>query len=499
MPQARSHEQKIYNSLDEYSISQHLAFYLLYPSSNLSKECLQYVKELIRKPNAKLITDKAPIEISALSQAGVELLATILEPQKFKIVPLFSEEDWVAIESLAKHLAHHKLKGHYALTEEEILKLPDYEVDLARAILITQLPDNQDKVAYIHYYEALLDIMALQVQAYAKGSENIQDILKALNHLIFKDLQFRFPPYSLSTSQIEQYTVLPTVLDSHRGVCLGVSTLYICLAQRLNIPLEIVTPPGHIYIRYRGEGQLTNIETTARGIHIPTENYMDVNTYRLTSHSIKSVIGMVFYNQASQAIHNKEFGNAIHWYEKALNYLDSHSMRLKELLGYSYVFNNQEEEGKRLLKESIVEKEGDSIHDSHSPQDYLEGHVNEQGLLILLEPIGEDRTKQLLQKEKLKDLLKIYPKFKDGWLELGSLCASLGGGKEAIEALIQYHHLDSSNPSVEYYLAELYFIRYDYKNAWFHLKIAEQLTSAKNYYPNDLKQLRLALLLKSSG
>ena len=77
---------------------------------------------------------------------------------------------------------------------------------------------------------------------------------------------FRFPPHSLYAKDIDVYTFLPSVLDSRRGVCLGVSILYLCLAQRLDLPLEAMTPPGHIYVRY---GEDLNIETTARGIDVP--------------------------------------------------------------------------------------------------------------------------------------------------------------------------------------------------------------------------------------
>ena len=95
-------------------------------------------------------------------------------------------------------------------------------------------------------------------------------------------MRFRFPPHSLHAKDIDIYTFLPSVLDGRRGVCLGVSILYLCLAQRLGLDLEIITPPGHIYVRYQSpEGEMINIETTARGIDIPSERYLGMETRKL--------------------------------------------------------------------------------------------------------------------------------------------------------------------------------------------------------------------------
>src|SRR5205807_1806234 len=86
---------------------------------------------------------------------------------------------------------------------------------------------------------------------------------------------------------------------SRQGVCLGVSILYLCLAQRLDLDLEIITPPGHIYLRYPGKEQMINIETTARGINLPSDTYLGINTRKLEKRTLKEVIGMAFFNQAS--------------------------------------------------------------------------------------------------------------------------------------------------------------------------------------------------------
>lgn len=98
----------------------------------------------------------------------------------------------------------------------------------------------------IQSYEALIDLMALQILARLPKQASAEEKIIAINTFIFDEMGFRFPPHSLYAKDIDLYTFLPSVLDSRRGVCLGVSILYLCLAQRLELPLEMITPPGPV-------------------------------------------------------------------------------------------------------------------------------------------------------------------------------------------------------------------------------------------------------------
>ena len=101
------------------------------------------------------------------------------------------------------------------------------------------------------------------------------------------------------------------MLDSRRGVCLGVSILYLCLAQRLGVELEAITPPGHIYVRHVApDGEIVNIETTARGIDVPSEMYLGMETRKLQKRDIRQVIGLAFMNQAAVSWHRNDPENS---------------------------------------------------------------------------------------------------------------------------------------------------------------------------------------------
>src|SRR5207237_2545338 len=95
----------------------------------------------------------------------------------------------------------------------------------------------------IQSYEANLDLMALQLRARLGDKTDPLSMIRAMNDYIFSEMHFRFPPQSLFAKEIDVYTFLPSVIDQRRGVCLGVSILYLCLAQRLGLSLEAITPP----------------------------------------------------------------------------------------------------------------------------------------------------------------------------------------------------------------------------------------------------------------
>ena len=88
----------------------------------------------------------------------------------------------------------------------------------------------------------------------------------------------------------------------------------------VDLKLEAITPPGHIYVRYVDpKGEIINIETTARGIDIPSEMYFSLETRKLQQRTIKEVVGLAFMNQAAVAWHKNETKTAIDLYERGVS------------------------------------------------------------------------------------------------------------------------------------------------------------------------------------
>jgi tetratricopeptide (TPR) repeat protein len=90
-----------------------------------------------------------------------------------------------------------------------------------------------------------------------------------LSLLLFE--QFGFAREVTSTEL--RFVLLPNVLESRRGNCVGLSSLFLALSEALGWTANGVLMPGHFYVRLEEHGQSRNIELLHRGEAMPTEWY----------------------------------------------------------------------------------------------------------------------------------------------------------------------------------------------------------------------------------
>lgn len=477
----------LYNGLDPTSISQHLAFYELYKNYPYGQKALRDAWKLLAGSSSSPypLSETIPLSIESINN----LISLVNKPLNQEFTSL-NENVIKAFSSLSTRLHHHTLKGHFVWNEADFLSLPLEEIDLARGLFLSQFGQCKQT---IQSYETLIDLMALQILARLSNDPSPMEKITAINTFIFDEMGFRFPPHSLYAKEIDLYTFLPSVLDSRRGVCLGVSILYLCLAQRLALPLEMITPPGHIYVRYNEGHQMINIETTARGIHIDSEEYLSINTCALQKRTLREVIGLVQFNQASVYLQNGEYAKALNAYKKGELFMPNDPL-LKELMGYTLLLTGQKQEGEQKLREIKDWDSNYSISKSTTPEDYLLGRIDPNGIAAIFMRVDEDRQSIIRKKEILEKILKIYPFFRSGILNLAITWLQLHRAGEALEILHNYQTIDPKDPEVHYYLSVLYGQRNNFPKAWFHLQQAEAITQAHDYHPKILKELRRELL-----
>ena len=475
----------LYHSLDPLSIAENLAFYELYPDSEEGTLSL--------KRATTLLCNEDSLEGSSLTLPKLDLQAIIsLVTKQPSDPPIELTSDQLKVmEKIGSKLPNRKLKGFQAWSQDEVIALPPEEIDLARALFLCQFEDDPQFKNKVLQYEASLDLMALQIKQRLKKDSSHEEIIRQINRFIFQEMGFRFPPHSVYAKDIDLYTFLPSVLDSRRGVCLGVSILYLCLAQRMDLPLEIITPPGHIYLRYPSPDGIINIETTARGIHLPSEKYLGINTRHLENRNIKEVIGWSFVNQASVSWGKQDYATTVAVYEKAFRYIPEDPL-LHMLLGMNYLFIGKKKEGKELLSK-LNPLFDHAVSPETLPIDYLEGNVDAEGLKAIFVSVDENRHSILAKQASLQKILKKFPKFRAGLMQLATTYLQLGRTSEAFDTLLKYHKLDPNDSTVEYYLSALSLERLDYLKAWDHLKQAEKLTQSRNHKPKALKELRSEL------
>ncbi len=477
-------EEMLYKRLDPLSISEQLSFYHLYPESHYGKGALKKAWELLQG-------QPLPTAVHGLSLPSFDLekIISLITRQSIDPSEKLSEEQLFLVEELGKSLANRKLLGSRVWNKETFDTLPVSEIDLGRGLLINQFNGAENSKDSTRQYEALLDIMALQIRARLPKSASHLEKIQAINAFIFHEMNYRFPPHSLYSKNVDLYTFLPSVLDSRQGVCLGVSVLYLCLAQRLDLPLEIITPPGHIYIRYNDRENIVNIETTARGINTPSETYLGVNTRKLPKRSIREVLGMVFYNHASIAWETHEFSKANTLYEKALVYMPD-DLQLKMLLGFTYLLSGRKSEGKDLLEKEAPFLFDEAVSAETIAEDYLNGNVTLKGLKAVFTHVDNKKESILKKQKKIEKVLETSPLFREGWFQLATTYLQLRREGEAFDILKKYNTLDPHNATASYYLSILALERMDYNEAWVYLNQAESVCQARNHRPKALQGLR---------
>lgn len=478
----------LYNSLEPRSISQHLAFYKLYPYSPLGEQALAHSCQLLAGDAKQSFSIDSIPSLAASIHAIVELVNAAPSSANVEL----SDQELNVIEKIASRLPNRRLKGYYAKEEAEVLSLASEEIDLSRGVLLSQMGNGPDAIRKIRSYDCMIDLMALQILAYISLEDPPEKKIRAINRFIFDEMGFRFPPHSVYAKDVDLYTFLPSVLDTRRGVCLGVSILYMALAQRLNLSLELITPPGHIYVRYRDGDEVINIETTARGIHMDSEEYLGIDTCALQQRNVKEAIGLAHFNQASVFWEQKDYTKALDSYNKAQAYLPEDRL-VKELMAYNHLLQGHNEEGTELLKKIVDDLPEHAVSKDTIPEDFLNGAVGIEGIETAFMQVDETRASLLEKRKALEEVLRKYPRYRGGLYSLAITWLQLHRAGEAIEVLNQYHTLDSMNPSVEYFLAALYAERLDYNKAWEHLRQAEKIVKLRNHHPQALDDLRLEL------
>jgi len=468
--------QSIYKSLDPKSLSQLLAFYELYPETKEGKDALNLAFSLLysKEKNSKNFAPAVPLDFL--------FFISMINHEEIKKIS-FTEKEYSFIEKASTSLHNRKLKGHKVEKLDDLNALEPNEIDLARALFLLEMGEEDLKT--VKFYEASLDIMALQIALTIAPNATVQEKINAINDFIFFQMQFRFPPHSLYAKEVDRYSFLPSVMEKRQGVCLGVSVLYLCLAQRLDLPLQAVTPPGHIFVRGfdKKANRWINIETTMRGVDVPEDEYLSLEYPSLQTRNNREVLGLVFINQAAALWQNDKHEEAIVFYKKALQYLPDDPLVL-ELLGYNYLFTKKNKEAITTLKKalSLNEDKKNSII-----EDLLAKKTNAEGIKTIFMSVNNTRESILEKQTKLKKIIKKFPSFRAGIFQLATTYLQLGRTKEAHNWLNKLLIIEKEEPTVNYYQTLVSLERYDFATAW---KCYFQLEKILKEKKIELKKLR---------
>ncbi len=147
---------------------------------------------------------------------------------------------------------------------ESYARLPDRDVPFLAAILAATdvgAPDPSAGPAAARPVAAEIDRLAARLGPALADRTHPRRVVAALNRFVFEEEKFA---YDAAPGNTENY--LPArVLARRRGNCLGLTVLYLALAERLGLPLRAVYMPSHCFLRYEDRGARINIETAAKG------------------------------------------------------------------------------------------------------------------------------------------------------------------------------------------------------------------------------------------
>ena len=92
-----------------------------------------------------------------------------------------------------------------------------------------------------------LDQMAQALRERIGVERDPQRVIQAINHYLFHELRF-------SGNRLQYYlpenSYIHTLLDRERGIPISLSALFLCLAEKLRLPLYGVGLPGHFLVQW---------------------------------------------------------------------------------------------------------------------------------------------------------------------------------------------------------------------------------------------------------
>jgi len=303
----------------------------------------------------------------------------------------------------AEPLANEDKSGLYARSIEYILRLDAEEVDLATAVLIISEQWNDN--VYGKRYVSKLDDMAIEIRDILKDKKLTTNhkAVAVINQYLFEKEGFKPVPEAADPNDL----FLHSVLDRKRGYCLSLSILYLCLAERLGLPLYGVVVPGHFFVRYDDGRVRFNIETTSKGGYADDNHYItkfkvpqgnDDGIYMANLNKLQT-LGCFFNNLGNSYNDIGNTGQALVALERAVQINPSLS-ESRVNLGNIYLKNGRPEDAIYQYKAALRTNPDDAkVHNglgnAYIEQDWLNDAIHEYRRAVSLDPNFADAYRNL--------------------------------------------------------------------------------------------------------
>jgi tetratricopeptide (TPR) repeat protein len=157
--------------------------------------------------------------------------------------------------------------------------------------------------------------------------------------------------YDLSSSD---YLLPGPVLSGKKGYCVGLATIYLILAEELDLPIHAVATPKHVFLRWDDEKFRRNIELFQEGRNESDEDY--IREQKIPKESFdrgvfmanltpKEFLGFIHQNLGALASQRGDFEASGEHYAEAIH--------LNSKLAAAYYNRGNDELKQKLYKKAI--------------------------------------------------------------------------------------------------------------------------------------------------
>lgn len=375
-------------------------------------------------------------------------------------------------------LSNYNPQGLQATTLEEVLALPDEEIDLATAILIL----SKEWDATVNIKESLEEInrMALEIRALINNEDDPERVISLINHYLFEKKGYAYADYSSRSGlAVVERKALPQVIKNKKGDCVGLSFLYLALTERLELPFYGVALPDHFFIRYDDGQKKINIETTKEGKKWDDREYekqYGYPTYRkydfyLRNLSKKKVIGVFLSNLGAAYIGEAMYDEAIIHLKKAIE-INPNDGAAQRSLGTAYAHTGMDNEAITHYRKAVeINPDDGSAHFNLGIAYYNKG-MNDEAIVELItaieinhEPaeayynLGIVYARKGIYDEAIiqyKKAIEINPENDSAHCNLGAVYAYQGMNDEAVIEFITAIEINPDSPEAYTNLGVIY-------------------------------------------
>lgn len=187
------------------------------------------------------------------------------------------------------------------------------------AAVIVEEPGDDSTAVHQASFNRKLDSAALLLSSQLFMETDPHRIISTVSDLLFNEWGISFN----ENRDTIRYLYPHLVMAEKQGSCVGMSLLYLLIAEKIGVPIYGVRAPGHMFVRYDNGRERYNIELLRNGEVMDDAWYRerwsisDTLLYSLDNLTTSGVLAVVRYNLGTIFMHQEKYNKARQHLENA--------------------------------------------------------------------------------------------------------------------------------------------------------------------------------------